>query len=914
MENPALRQRLLAILAADAAGYARLMAIDDRATVDALDAARAVFRRHALATGGRLVDTAGDSVLAVFETAAGAVSCALAVQDALSRQTRRPEHRSPMLFRIGIHVGDVLEKDDGTVYGDGVNIAARLGDLAKPGGIAVSQTVFSMVARRIDASFEDIGDHRVKNIAHPIRAYSVGSGSSRASLARHDGSGASPPGNVPHALPNLFGRDRDVAALVDLVEAHRVVSIVGTGGIGKTCLARAVANALRNRWRDGAWIVDLAPVSEPALLPATVAQSLGTALPGSKDPQDEVIEAMRSRELLLVLDNCEHLIDAAGAFVDAVATRTPNIRVLTTSQELLKVGGEQLYRLSALAVPGSSSSLADAKESGAVALFVERAAGLIPGFVLDEQNVGDVVEICRRLDGLPLAIELAAGRVPLLGAAGVRERLRERFRMLSGGARLAMRRHQTLRAALDWSHALLTPDERAVFRRIGVFSGGGTLAAAQHAIAAADIDEWAVLEHLGALVDKSLVVVDAGDAPRYRMMESTRAYALEKLDEAGETVATLRRHAEAVLALFGRAHGEAWLVPIQERVERCLPDIDNLRAALEWSAESELDADLHVELAATSSWIWFHIGNALEGKSRCERALARISATTPAAIEARMQAAWSHVAQRTGPSALGAGERAVALYRSLGDRVELYSALGRVAVLDAIDGNIAAAEKAVAEMDEIHDPHWPERSRWLLLFARYWVLSIKRPDDYDETAWLADEMVRLARDAGDAWLLHRSLYLKNLVVEGEGLFEVAARNGRELVALIRRERWAEGNLGVVLLQQVGVLTELGEVDEALDVAREAAPRFAKSGALEAVLERVSLLALKRGNAIGAALALGRSEANSASSPARLPLAQRTHDEVLTELRRVISGRELDRLLADGAHLSNDKAVRIALSS
>ena len=335
------RQRLSAILAADVAGYSRLMAADERATVTALDSARAVFRDQIEANYGHVIDMAGDSVLSVFDTATGAMNAALCVQRQLAESAIAVPEDRQLRFRIGIHVGDVIEKADGTVYGDGVNIAARLEGLAAPGAIAVSQTVYAMVAQRVDAMFEDIGDQLVKNIAQPVRAFRARPRlPGEAAQSPVFGSARSRYGNLPDVLPALIGQSDDVASLLALAREHRVVSIVGAGGIGKTRLAQATARALRTEFADGVWMVELAPVTDPALLPAAVAQALGTTPPGKRNPQDEVIDSLRDRAVLIVLDNCEHLLDAASSFAHALIDRVPDARLLITSQELLKITDE----------------------------------------------------------------------------------------------------------------------------------------------------------------------------------------------------------------------------------------------------------------------------------------------------------------------------------------------------------------------------------------------------------------------------------------------------------------------------------------------------------------------------------------------------------------------------------------------
>src|SRR5260221_1507216 len=281
---------------------------------------------------------------------------------------------------------------------------------------------------------------------------------------------------------------------------------------------------MTGRWPDGAWMVELAGLSDPLLLPNGVAQALGITLAGRRPAQDELVAAMAPRTALLVLDNCEHLLDSVAALVQAIMREAPNVTMLSTSQEPLHLPAEQQYRLIPLAVP-SETTASSAREFGAVALFEARVRAVDPRFALNDESMALVIDICRRLDGLPLAIELASARVAALGLLPVRDKLDARFKLLTGGSRATLRRHQTLRAALEWSHNLLNDAEQAVFRRLGAFAGGFTMEMAQDVAGDAQLDEWAVVDHLSALVDKSLVVADAGDAPRYHLLESARAFA-----------------------------------------------------------------------------------------------------------------------------------------------------------------------------------------------------------------------------------------------------------------------------------------------------------------------------------------------------------------------------------------------------
>ncbi len=363
------------------------------------------------------------------------------------------------------------------------------------------------------------------------------------------------PTNLAAELPPLFGRDQELATLSALLNSHRLVTLVGAAGIGKTRLALAAAHAAlrdpaylaNNAFAEGVWFIELAALRDGALIVSTVAGALHITL-GAGTALAAMVEKLQSSRMLLVLDNCEHLLADVAVLVEALLRAAPNTRIIATSQEALKIADEQVWRLDTLALP-AHDTLDDARLAGAVMLFEARASAADPEFALTETNVAAVVDLCRHLDGIALAIELAAARIPLLGVDGLRARLGERLRLLTNGSRLAPPRHRTLCAALEWSHALLTPPQQIVFRRLGVMAGSFALEAAQQIAADATIDEWAVLDHLGALVDKSLVAVDTDStgAVRYRLLESMRHFALRALESSGEAATMRARHLDFYL-------------------------------------------------------------------------------------------------------------------------------------------------------------------------------------------------------------------------------------------------------------------------------------------------------------------------------------------------------------------------------
>jgi predicted ATPase/DNA-binding winged helix-turn-helix (wHTH) protein len=433
--------------------------------------------------------------------------------------------------------------------------------------------------------------------------------------------------NLPAHLTRLIGRADTVSRLARQLAAQRLLTIVGPGGIGKTSVALAVAEALITTYEHGVWLIDLAPYGDPRLVPTALADALGLEI-HSEDPLPRLLDVLRDRRSLLVLDNCEHVIDAAAALAVAVLRSAPKVQILATSREPLRIEGEHVHRLAALASPPASLSLSaeEALRFPAAQLFAERAAASLDEFELSDANAPIVADICSKLDGIALAIELAAARVHAFGVRGVAARLEDRFQLLTRGRRTALPRHRTLRATLDWSYDLLPEPERAVLRRVAVFAGGFTEEAASAVAASAEIVASKIVESVANLVAKSLVMVDLGDVMvRYRLPETIRAYALQKLRESGEYEQVARRHAEYHRDLFEQAEGEAEARPMAEWLALYRPRIDNLRAALDWAFSPIGDASIGVALTAASVPLWVDLSMMAECRRHVDRALAHFN-------------------------------------------------------------------------------------------------------------------------------------------------------------------------------------------------------------------------------------------------------------------------------------------------
>jgi predicted ATPase len=425
--------------------------------------------------------------------------------------------------------------------------------------------------------------------------------------------------------------------VADLVAVHRLVTLGGAGGIGKTRLGVELGRRLLPKFADGVWIAELGPLSDPELVLPTIATVFGVA--GDSASLERLAAALASKHLLLLLDNCEHVIDAAARSAEALLHAGATLQVIATSREPLRLEGECVYRVPALDVPAEGTDdTQDVLQHSAVRLFVVRAREAEPHFSLDARSGAAVATICRRLDGIPLAIELAAARAAALGVEGLASRLDDRFRLLTDGRRTALTRHQTLRATLDWSHELLPEPERLVMRRIAVFAGGFTAEAASSVAASAEIAASEVVRGLANLVTKSLVTSDVGSATaHYRLLETTRAYALEKLTESGELDQVARRHAEYWRGLFERAATERRTHPTTEWITTYGQQINDVRAALDWAFSPSGDATIGVALTVASECLWFGLSLMGEWCRRVESALTSIRSGAVISIRNEMQ-------------------------------------------------------------------------------------------------------------------------------------------------------------------------------------------------------------------------------------------------------------------------------------
>jgi predicted ATPase len=537
------------------------------------------------AHAGYVFATGGDGFAVAFARAGDAAAAAIEAQAALAAQTW-PEGAA-ISVRMGLHTGEAEERG-GNYFGPAVNRAARLMALGHGGQILCSEVTAALLGAAV---LVDLGDHRLRDLSAPQRVFQVGSGNFPP-LRSLDAF----PGNLPLQLSSFIGRDIELARVRKAIHDVRVVTLTGVGGVGKTRLALQAAAELLPGFREGAWLVELAAVRDPGGVPDAFASVFGVNASAGQSLEGSLVDFLRTKRLLLVVDNCEHVLDAVGDLVEMLERSCPRLVVLATSREGLALEGERVLPVPPLAGPSAGISVEAVARSDAVRLFVERAALVDPEFVLSAQNVEAVGQICRRLDGLPLAIELAAARVGAMTPAELAQALAQRFDILASGRRRAVPRHQTLRAAIDWSFELCSDSERRLLARLAVFAGGGTRSAVEAVCAGEPIRAREVFESLAGLVAKSLVVAHR-QAPdtRYQLLETIREYAEERLTEYGETEALHDRHGqyygdflhEMVESLFGPSEIDAG--------KRLAAEQENLLAAIGHAIDTG-NADLAMRL------------------------------------------------------------------------------------------------------------------------------------------------------------------------------------------------------------------------------------------------------------------------------------------------------------------------------
>ena len=676
-------------LFSDIEGSTRLWELHPETMRDALARHDVLSHTAVTAHGGTVVKTTGDGLHAVFGEPGDALRATVMLQRAL----RDPESTAgiPLRVRCGLHLG-VVQRRDNDFFGTAVNRAARIMRAAHGGQTLISQAVADSVKTCLpaDASLRELGVVLLRDLESPERVYQ---------LLHPDllqdfpplRSLDTTPNNLPEQLTSFIGRDEDLARARQLLESTRLITLLGPGGIGKTRLALQLAAEVLDRHPDGAWFVALESITDATLVPQVVAQAMAVRQDGTTSLLQALTTHLKSRRLLLVLDNCEHVLGACATMANALLRAAPDLRIVATSREPLRMAGEQTYPLSTLSLPEEHRNIGieALAQFPAVALFLDRARLQQPGFALTALTAAAVTEICRRVEGIPLAIELAAARVRVLSVEKIAERLQDRFRLLSGGSRLALPRQQTLRALIDWSYDLLTDAEKAMFQRLSVFAGGCTLEAAEEVCAGGIVLEPDALDLLASLTEKSLVVFESRETPAsYRWLQTIRDFAMEKLEQSTEAGAIRDRHLDFYVALAEEAQAKL-LGPAQgDWYKRLDSELENLLAAHAWCGRAADGAQKGLRLVTAIRTYWVNRGLFELGARVLNEALGRADAKVSTLERARALFAAGQIAFFRGrySEARGYLEEDLVLTSELGSKTDTVNALAWL-------GHTAAAEQ-----------------------------------------------------------------------------------------------------------------------------------------------------------------------------------------------------------------------------
>ncbi|HWH84657.1 MAG TPA: tetratricopeptide repeat protein [Burkholderiaceae bacterium] len=884
---------------------------------------------------GREIDKT-DGMLLLFESAPDAVAYARAYHQALAAM------QVPLKARVGLHVGPVILRENAEddiargakpleVEGIAKPITARVMTLARGG-----QTLLSADAReQLGATALKVVSHghwMVKGVSDPMELFEVGDPEA-AFVQPADGDKAHRvvrlgdwwlpvkdiPNNLPHQPTSFIGRERELSEVKAMLGSARLLTLLGMGGLGKTRLSLQAAAELLHQFPDGVWFLDLAPISDPALVPSETAQVLGVREEPDRPLLQTLSAHLRPKRALLIFDNCEHVIKISAQLASAILKVAPQVRIIASSREPLRSPGEQCYPVLPLPVPDRDAGLEALSRSTAVRLFVDRAQLHRPAFTLNEREAPGVAELVARLEGIPLALELAAARVRSLTVADINIRLKDRYKLLTGGSRVLQERQQTLRALVDWSYELLEPAEQTLLARLAVFVGGFDLAAAEEVCAGEPVDSMDVLDLLGSLVEKSLVMLEERDeGARYRMLETIRDYAREKLDEAADdAAATAARHCAHYFAM-AKAANHGLRGPQQaDWIWKVEVELDNVRSAIALALAGGVDSFIAVKFGVAIQNFWTLRGYSTEGRKVVKAALAmpEIQASPVAKAWALYVGAALAESQSDHAEALEMLETCLELRRDLGHPVDIAATLSTLSTARLQEGSAEEARAGESEALGIFR-QLGDRVGEAIGLLHLGQIHLHLGNDADARSHL-EQCLTIARE------------IKHQEVEGEcelTLGEVAFEQGEQAQACLRFKRSltvcreaadkrGEANalrwLGRVDLQRDDLATARGRLVEALRAFRA----FEIWEEVLGCLEDHSVLALREGRAevavgLAASIHCSRERLKLARSPRREAFWQGR----LAELRVALPPAQFDECWAEARDWPIDQAVRQAISA
>lgn len=859
--------------------------------------------------GGALVRERGegDSCFVVFPQATDAVAAVTHIQRALLAESW-PE-QAPIRVRAALHTGEAQLRE-ADYNSSAVNRCARLRAIAYGGQSVLSRVTYELVRDCLPegVSLKDLGLHRLKDLQRPEQVFQLLHPDLQPDFPPLKSLDALPT-NLPQQLTRFIGREQEMREVKHLLAATRLLTLTGTGGVGKTRLALQVAADLLEDYPDGVWLVELAALSDAALVPRQVADALGVREEPNRPVFETLIDALRPKRLLLVLDNCEHLVEACAAATDTLLRRCPNVQTLATSRTALGIGGETVWRVPSLAapVPDRRESVEVLTQYQAVQLFIDRAQVSRPGFSVTNATAPAVAQVCHRLDGIPLAIELAAARVRALSLEQILARLDDRFRLLTGGSRAALPRQQTLLATLDWSYDLLRDPERTLLCRLAVFAGGWTLDAAEAVCAGGNVEGRDVLDLLTALADQSLVLYgEQAESPRYQLLGTIRQYASERLAAQGEGDTLRRRHRDYYLSL-ARESKEKLAGPEQRRwLEELEREHDNLRTALETCARDPESGVIGLRLAAPLGQFWDMRGYMSEGREHLAVALAHPGAQEGTKERAHCLngagiAAWR---QADFPAAQKLLEEALAFWRGLDEKPSMAATLNNLGILARHQGEFARAQSLLEESVGIAHAVGQQTVE-ANGFNNLLTLALDQ-SDYAGARTYGEKALGLWRQLKDEWGTAMTLGNLGDVAASQGDLAGAQAWFEEGLALKRKLGDKQGiasilaNWGALSVERGELTAAQHQLAECLALCRELGTRHESTLALDGLAR----LALRRAQASRAALLHGAADALRDDIGAPItPDQQPEHERQLSRVRAALGEDAFEAAFAAGRALS-----------
>jgi predicted ATPase/class 3 adenylate cyclase len=874
-----------------------------------------LIRSYLATHGGKEVSTDGDGFFAVFSSPRGCASAVIEMQRAIAAHEWADGEQ--LRVRMGVHSGEASDTSAGLV-GLEVHRAARIAAVAHGGQILLSATAAALVRDRLPAgaSVRDLGLHRLKDLGRPEQIFQLqGEGLEFEFPPLRSLDNPELPNNLPAQPASFVGRDVEVAEVRRLVGSARLVTLTGAGGCGKTRLALQVAAELLDGSGDGVWLVELASVSEQGAVPVAISEVLGIASRAGRPVLDTLLDALELQYVLIVLDNCEHLIEACADVANAILLRCPRVHLMATSREPLGIGGETIYRVPSLSLPNpEGGDISAAEQSDAVALFVDRARAQGSECTLDEETGPLVVSICRRLDGMPLAIELAAARLRSMSLESLNDRLDQRFRLLTGGSRSALPRQQTLRATVEWSYSLLNNSEQSLLRRLSVFAESFDLEAAEEVCCLQDVEEFDVDDLLGSLVDKSLVVTEpSGGKARYRMLETIRQFAAERLVESDEVEAAAigAAHASYYLSLaelaaphlFGPEQGR-WFARLDA-------DEANLQRALEHSTTERDGTERALRFGVALQRYWRVRGGRNEEAIRLlTSVLERPEAQADTKLFAAALVTVAFVSSDI-TAALLAGERAVQIARQLDDDLLLIWSLGHLCAKCYFGGDpkrgLPLGKEAVARARLLGDEVLLANSlRMYLLCSK--IIDPARSEE------LFTEAISCAERSGDQYCIAHIENNAGVYALEEGNIPAARSHFEEALRVSHAIGYVNHyqpivNLGEVLREEGDHEGARSKFQDGLRILRRVGDRSGIAGANL----WLAYLAVDSGDWHWATLLHGVAQAFMDQSGGVWQESEAHDREIsINELRARLGDAEFERAYAEGKRLSIEEGFNIAL--